>query len=91
MLECCELFTILTIGLERGPDAVRWERIADSLPGRSNRDVRKRYVNVLHAPLNKGTWTPDEDERLREAVQTYDSRYRATVSRGVAGMTDFMI
>ncbi|KAK2736775.1 hypothetical protein FQN57_000547 [Myotisia sp. PD_48] len=46
-----------------------WQEIASALPGRSNKDCRKRWFNVLSGGLRKGAWTSDEDILLRNAVQ----------------------
>lgn len=54
---------------------IRWDAIAHHLPGRTSRDVRKRWVNVLQNQFNKGAWTKDEDHRLRVAVQQYGTRW----------------
>lgn len=46
----------------------RWTEIAASVPGRSAKACRKRWVNGLNDRLKKGTWTMEEDNRLREAI-----------------------
>ncbi|KAI2624986.1 hypothetical protein GGR54DRAFT_594404 [Hypoxylon sp. NC1633] len=45
-----------------------WNRIAANLPGRTNKDCRKRWVNKVCGSLKKGAWNEDEDERLLSAV-----------------------
>ena len=45
-----------------------WNDIAVLLPGRTNKDCRKRWSKV-QLDIRKGAWTRDEDERLRQAVQ----------------------
>lgn len=45
-----------------------WSRIAAKLPGRTNKDCRKRWVNKVCGSLKKGAWEEDEDQRLRNAV-----------------------
>jgi myb-related protein len=47
-----------------------WNGIASKLPGRSNKDCRKRWCKV-GANVNKGLWSPDEDDRLRKAVEEH--------------------
>ncbi|KAF4537799.1 Myb transcription protein [Lasiodiplodia theobromae] len=51
-----------------------WKRIALRIPGRSNKDCRKRW-NKIFTRINKGTWNPEEDEALREAVMQYGCRW----------------
>ncbi|KFA60549.1 hypothetical protein S40285_10551 [Stachybotrys chlorohalonatus IBT 40285] len=48
-----------------------WNRIAAKLPGRTNKDCRKRWINKVCGSLKKGVWDEDEDERLREAVRVH--------------------
>ncbi|SHO79261.1 Similar to S.cerevisiae protein BAS1 (Myb-related transcription factor) [Malassezia sympodialis ATCC 42132] len=46
----------------------RWTEVAGSIPGRTAKACRKRWVNGLNDRLKKGSWTSDEDARLREGV-----------------------
>ncbi|EFQ96808.1 hypothetical protein MGYG_09205 [Nannizzia gypsea CBS 118893] len=46
-----------------------WQKIAAVLPGRTNKDCRKRWFNVLSGGLRKGAWSPEEDSYLRDAVR----------------------
>jgi hypothetical protein len=48
-----------------------WTVIANKIPGRTNKDCRKRWHNVLSGGFNKGYWTEEEDELLTLAVQTH--------------------
>ena len=45
-----------------------WNDVAALLPGRTNKDCRKRWSKI-QLEIRKGAWTPDEDERLQQAVQ----------------------
>jgi hypothetical protein len=51
-----------------------WNRIASQLPGRTNKDCRKRWVNKVRGSLKKGSWDEDEDERLSRAVKIHGQR-----------------
>lgn len=51
-----------------------WNRIAAKLPGRTNKDCRKRWVNKVCGSLKKGAWNKEEDERLRDAVSIHGQR-----------------
>ncbi|KAF3483337.1 uncharacterized protein GIQ15_02661 [Arthroderma uncinatum] len=44
-----------------------WRTIAEKLPGRSNKDCRKRWIK-LDGPVKKGPWSQEEDQRLHKAV-----------------------
>ena len=50
-----------------------WNRIAKLLPGRTNKDCRKRWSKVSNL-VNKGMWTTDEDRRLEAAVAAHGSK-----------------
>lgn len=65
-LLCREVHSQLTEGRVRD-----WRSIATKIPGRTNKDCRKRWHNVLSGGLNKGYWTEEEDKLLTHAVQTH--------------------
>ncbi|KAJ3134299.1 hypothetical protein HDU90_005165 [Geranomyces variabilis] len=54
----------------RGDEPTMWKRVAESIPGRNNKNCRKRWHSTLKCK-NNGTWAPDEDERLINAVKTH--------------------
>lgn len=51
-------------------DTIAWKLVAQSLPGRTNRDCRKRWFKI-HRRWSQGPWAPDEETQLREAVAIY--------------------
>lgn len=58
---------------KHGP--VSWHKVASHLPGRNNKDCRKRWHYSIANTIRKGTWMREEDERLREAVELYGARW----------------
>ncbi|KAI4287332.1 MAG: hypothetical protein L6R35_003413 [Caloplaca aegaea] len=46
-----------------------WRELAKSVPGRTNKDCRRRWCNILADGTTKGSWTESEDERLSHAVR----------------------
>ncbi|KAL2850658.1 hypothetical protein BJY01DRAFT_127714 [Aspergillus pseudoustus] len=60
---------------------VNWNEIARQIPGRSNKDCRKRYYNRFTGGLRKGSWTQDEDERLFQLVERYHYRWAAIAQK----------
>ncbi|KAH5254446.1 hypothetical protein HBI67_152120 [Parastagonospora nodorum] len=52
-----------------------WCRVAASLPGRTNKDCRKRWHNSVAGGLKKGQWSKSEDELLARAVQEHGQRW----------------
>ncbi|KAF7674574.1 hypothetical protein GT037_007334 [Alternaria burnsii] len=61
--------------------AFRWNEVAVLLPGRTNKDCRKRWSKV-QAGINKGAWTRVEDEKLQKAVENQGAKW-ALVSKSV--------
>ncbi|KAL9006264.1 MAG: hypothetical protein Q9188_000986 [Gyalolechia gomerana] len=46
-----------------------WRELAKKVPGRTNKDCRRRWCNILADGTAKGPWTESEDERLSNAVR----------------------
>ncbi|KAL7275698.1 hypothetical protein RUND412_001340 [Rhizina undulata] len=61
--------------LKGGDGASDWHLIASCIPGRTNKDCRKRWHYKVAATVNKGPWEVAEDERLWAAVQEHGSRW----------------
>ncbi|KAJ5892734.1 hypothetical protein N7504_009425 [Penicillium tannophilum] len=57
--------------LRQEVNAQYWTVIANKIGGRTNKDCRKRWHNVLSKAFNKGYWTGGEDKLLTLAVQTH--------------------
>lgn len=51
-----------------------WCRIASKLPGRTNKDCRKRWHNSVAGGLKKGQWAPSEDALLSRGVDRFGQR-----------------
>lgn len=49
--------------------------MATHIPGRNNKDCRKRWHYSIANSIRKGTWMREEDEKLREAVGLYGARW----------------
>ena len=47
-----------------------WKTISEKIPGRTNKDCRKRWSKVCE-PVNKGPWSSDENEVLKTAVSRH--------------------
>lgn len=59
-----------------------WRELAKAVPGRSNKDCRRRWWNSLSEGNAKGPWTEEEDERLTAAVKKHGTNW-TLVSRDV--------
>ena len=76
---CCQILTaVIQYKAEQGSLTFRdlvvetgalkqWSLIADNLPGRTNKDCRKRWAK-LGNEVKRGTWSSDEDEKLQSAI-----------------------
>jgi Myb-like DNA-binding domain len=68
--------------------------VAERVGRRTDMSCRERYINVLDPSLRKGPWTLEEDWRLQEAVEAFQSVFSriswAAVARRVPGRTDSM-
>ncbi|KAI9371574.1 hypothetical protein BJX61DRAFT_548167 [Aspergillus egyptiacus] len=64
---------------ERG-DNISWHEIAAFLPGRTNKDCRKRWYGTAAAKVRKGPWTEAEDERLRRGIERHGTKWAVVAS-----------
>ncbi|KAK3694204.1 Homeodomain-like protein, partial [Podospora appendiculata] len=55
--------------------SISWRKVAVYLPGRNNKDCRKRWHYSVAHTIRKGTWTREEDQRLRDAVEIHGTRW----------------
>lgn len=53
----------------REPRPLLWRELTKSVPGRTKKDCRRRWCNILADGTAKGSWTESEDGRLSNAVQ----------------------
>jgi hypothetical protein len=63
-------------GSQRGPGS-QWSKISAGLPGRTNKDCRKRWFHSLDPRVRKGRWSPDEDELLRKLYAELGPQWKA--------------
>ncbi|KAE8137490.1 Homeodomain-like protein [Aspergillus pseudotamarii] len=65
-----------------------WRELAKSVPGRSNKDCRRRWWNSLADGTAKGFWSEDEDERLMRAVNKYGTDWRRVAQEVISRTPD---
>lgn len=53
-----------------------WRDLAKAVPGRSNKDCRRRWWNSLAEGTAKGLWSEEEDDLLMRAVQQHGPNWR---------------
>ncbi|KAG2449254.1 hypothetical protein HYH02_005999 [Chlamydomonas schloesseri] len=70
--------------------ANKWTEIAASLPGRTGKSCRLRWVNQLRGDLLVGAFSPAEDQRIVELQATLGNRWSA-IAKELPGRTDNMV
>ncbi|KAF7337122.1 hypothetical protein MVEN_02150000 [Mycena venus] len=62
------------------PAPSKWHAIAQHVPNRTNKDCRKRWYAKMSSDVVKGGWSPEEDQRLLSAIDTYGTRWSLVAS-----------
>lgn len=65
----------------------RWRRIADSIPNRSGKQCRERYVNHLAPGIDKSPWSVIEEWALFMCMQVYGKSW-AKIGSLIPGRPD---
>jgi Myb-like DNA-binding domain len=66
---------------------MKWTVVAGSLPDRTGKQCRERYVNHLNPRLKNSDWTPVEDATIFHLYNTIGSHW-AKMSKIIPGRTD---
>lgn len=66
---------------------MKWSIVAQSLPGRTGKQCRERYVNHLNPRLKSSEWTPVEDATIFRLYDTTGSQW-AKMAKMIPGRTD---
>lgn len=77
---CAHLTQRLTSFPENGGQVKDWCAVAAKLPGRTNKDCRKRWLNSVAEGLKKGQWARSEDEQLFRGVERHGTKWTVSVS-----------
>ncbi|RKP07990.1 Homeodomain-like protein, partial [Thamnocephalis sphaerospora] len=70
-----------------GDKTDKWTKISACVPGRTNKNCRKRWFHSLDPQLRKGPWTEAEDELLRRGYAHHRDQW-SRVAELVPGRTD---
>ncbi|KZT06298.1 uncharacterized protein LAESUDRAFT_726121 [Laetiporus sulphureus 93-53] len=64
-----------------------WKIVALSVPGRTNKACRKRWLHSLSPNVKKSAWTPEEDQLLLSLYAIHSTKW-AVIARHISGRTD---
>ncbi|KAF8825532.1 hypothetical protein HHX47_DHR6000243 [Lentinula edodes] len=70
-----DLLRVAVLKEEPGnPNPSKWFAISTHVPGRTNKDCRKRWFARMAADIVRGVWSADEDTKLLSAVEKYGTK-----------------
>jgi len=58
----------------------KWHSIARHVPGRTNKDCRKRWCATMASIVSKGGWSSEEDRKLLDAVEKHGMKWSVVAS-----------
>ncbi|KAF9229618.1 hypothetical protein BS17DRAFT_771690 [Gyrodon lividus] len=64
-----------------------WKAVALSVPGRTNKACRKRWLHSLSPSVKKTAWSKEEDNLLLELHKVHSAKW-AVIARNIPGRTD---
>jgi len=64
-----------------------WTEISRRVPGRTSKQCRERWVNVLQPGVKKGEWTPSDDKKIFKLYIEYGARW-TEIAAQINGRTE---
>lgn len=65
--------------VNRRKGAMKWADATKEIPGRSGKQIRERWFNILNPTINKAKWTKDEERLLFQLYQKYGPKWCSLV------------
>lgn len=59
---------------------MKWSEATKEIPGRSGKQIRERWFNILNPNINKGKWTEEEEKLLFQLYQKYGPKWCSLVT-----------
>ncbi|KAF9458340.1 hypothetical protein BDZ94DRAFT_1270889 [Collybia nuda] len=79
--------TLLTAAVKVHGEQDNWKTVALSVPGRTNKACRKRWLHSLSPTIRKSAWTSSEDNLLLDLYNRHGAKW-STIARAIPGRTD---
>ncbi|OCH88612.1 hypothetical protein OBBRIDRAFT_72190 [Obba rivulosa] len=79
--------SLLTQAVALYGECDNWKTVALSVPGRTNKACRKRWLHSLSPSIKKTAWTPEEDQLLLSLYAVHGTKW-ALIARHIPGRTD---
>ncbi|TFK41278.1 hypothetical protein BDQ12DRAFT_704016 [Crucibulum laeve] len=78
---------LLTDAVNKHGEQDNWKTIALSVPGRTNKACRKRWLHSLSPTVKKSAWTAEEDKLLIDLFAKLGAKW-SNIARQIPGRTD---
>jgi hypothetical protein len=65
----------ILLGLVQEHGAHRWNELAESIPGRTGKQCRERWLSKLSPEFTSTSWSPEEDRVLIHCQETYGNQW----------------
>lgn len=72
---------------QHGTPNIKWLTIGTMMPGRTGKQCRERWHNLLSPLVNKDVWAPEEDHIIMHCLRTVGTRW-SEIARYLPGRTD---
>ncbi|KAA8496233.1 Transcription factor MYB3R-5 [Porphyridium purpureum] len=64
-----------------------WSKVAESIPGRSGKQCRERWLNQLQPGIRRDQWTPEEEQKLLDLQAIHGNKW-VLIASELPGRTD---